>query len=129
MLWLFKPFAKAIFLTLSAAVTAVLAAAYIVEITKASPDGHQALAWRDSLNSSSFYGLVVVSLLILLYTWGMVRSDRQIQKALTNARAREEAYNALMPAFLEYMKREIGAGKLTSLSEVMRRFKLDDDQP
>jgi hypothetical protein len=114
MSWLFKPFAKAIFLTLSAAVTAVLAAAYVAEITKASPDGHQTLAWRDSLDSSAFYGLVVVSLVI--------------QKTLTSARAREEAYNPRMPAFLEYMKREIGAGKLTSLSEVMRRFKLDDDR-
>ncbi len=120
------PFPRAIGVGLSGIVPPALAGAYIFEITRTKPDGSQFIDWLYSLHSGAFWGLAVVAALVVIYVLGAASHEKKVKNALaeankrlSNADLREKTYAVLLPAMLEYYKKEIGAGRLIPMPEVM----------
>jgi hypothetical protein len=120
------PFPRLVGRGLSGIVLPVLAGAYVFQITRTKPGGSQFIDWLYSPNSGSFWGLVVVGVLGVVYGLGVAWYEKKVKNALveankrlSNADLREKAYAVLLPAMLEYFKKELEAGRLTPMPEVM----------
>jgi hypothetical protein len=119
------PFVKALGTVVSIFLPNVLAGAYVFEITKTGPNGVQYLDWAATPHTSSFWVFLVVAAIMTLYILGVARFDRKVQSALSDADIRAQAYRHLIPALLDHYKKEIEAGNLTPMAEVMRMLGID----
>ena len=79
------PLAKALGFNLLGILGTIFGGAYIFEITKPLPNGGQYLDWRSFGHTYSFWLLAGVLLLMGLYSWGVERFDKKVQRALSNA--------------------------------------------
>jgi len=119
------PLIKAIGIGLFGLVGNILAGAYVFDITKpippvaGTPSTGQFLDWWATPHSPSAWALLVVLVLMGLYGWGMAHFETKIQLALSNAGLRERAYAALLPTMLEAVKKDIEAGNVKTMPEVM----------
>jgi len=122
------PLAKALGFNLLGILGTIFGGAYIFEITKPLPNGGQYLDWRSFAHTYSFWLLAGVLLLMGLYSWGVERFDKKVQRALSNAEKKEQAYMALMPTMLDAIKKEIEAGRVKTFPEVLAILGLEEDK-
>jgi DMSO reductase anchor subunit len=122
MRWLLKmlfghPAVKGVIFSAINIATAVMGGAFVLEITRTAANGQQILDWHHSYQSPSFWWLVGLVVLMGLYSWRVARHEAMAQY---EAEQREQAFRVLGPAYIEHFRREIEAGNLTPMSEVMR---------
>ncbi len=119
------PLMKALGIGLFGLVGNVLAGAYVFDMTKpipsvaGAPSTGQFLDWWSSPYSPAAWALLVVLILMGLYGWAMAHFETKIQVALSNAGLRERAYAALLPTMLDAVKKDIEAGNVKTMPEVM----------
>lgn len=123
-----QPLVKALTLALFGIVGNVLAGAYVFEITKQGPSG-QFIDWWASAHSRSFWGLVVVVVVVGVYGWGLTLYETRVRKAITEAEVLGIALEELLDPMIEVAKEDIKAGRMRTLDDVKKMFGSGGGQP
>ena len=99
---------KAVALGVFGVLENVFAGAYIFDITRVTGQGTQFLDWRASPHAVTFWGIVIVLLLMGTYGWGMAQFDTII---LSQAGLQQKILRDLTDALIEAGRSQIDMGR------------------